>query len=196
MSNAPINFEKKPLFDDLSDCAWAVEYIERLAVLKIVNGRTERSFEPNSPVSREEFVKLMVLAAGLEVDDKVPQFPDVAPDGWYTPYVASAVNSGLVQGYPDGNFGIGYQITREEAAVMLSRMLNHSGYQLQGKSNAVVFADRNMITEFAVEAVDFCAQAGLIHGNDIGCFEPKRQITRAEASKLICGILDLLKEDR
>ena len=194
-NSIPMNTRLQPLFGDLESSAWAIEYIERLAVLHMVNGRAERVFEPESPVTREEFTKLLVLAAGLEPDEETPAFPDVVADGWYAPYVASAVKNGLVQGYPDGSFGIGQEITREEAVVLLSRTLSHGGYKMSDKSANLIFADQNEISEFAADAVALCVGAGVIQGDDAGCFAPKRQITRAETAKVICKLLDLLKED-
>ena len=48
-------------FDDLDAVPWAAESILRLAERHIVSGKSGRQFAPEDPVTREEFVKLLVL---------------------------------------------------------------------------------------------------------------------------------------
>jgi murein DD-endopeptidase MepM/ murein hydrolase activator NlpD len=50
-------------------------------------------------------------------------FPDVANDRWSTKEIKSAVQNGFMRGYPDGTFRPGQQVTREELACTLVRIM-------------------------------------------------------------------------
>lgn len=54
-------------------------------------------------------------------------FPDVANDRWSKSEIAIAVQNGLMKGYPDGTFRPGGNVSREELAVTLVRLLNMKG---------------------------------------------------------------------
>jgi murein DD-endopeptidase MepM/ murein hydrolase activator NlpD len=50
-------------------------------------------------------------------------FPDVANDRWSIEEIKSAVQNGFMRGYPDGTFRPGQQVTREELACTLVRIM-------------------------------------------------------------------------
>jgi murein DD-endopeptidase MepM/ murein hydrolase activator NlpD len=52
-------------------------------------------------------------------------FPDVANDRWSKSAIAIAVEAGIMQGYPDGTFRPAAQLSREEFAVSVVRLINY-----------------------------------------------------------------------
>ena len=170
----------KAIFTDLDDAKWAIEYIEPLAKLGHINGKTENKFCPNDNIKREEVVKILVSALGLDTSDVKASFTDVNAGAWYAPYLAAAKENGIINGNPDGSFGVNDNITREELATMIYR-----ASKLLASATDVQFADEAQIADYAKEAVSTLVAAGVINGKGDNNFAPKANATRAEASKII-----------
>ncbi len=65
---------------------------------------------------------LMLIVSSVPVfAESSTDFSDVYSGTWYYDSVKWAVNSGIVQGYPDGSFGVGRVCTENEAITMLWR---------------------------------------------------------------------------
>ena len=92
---------------------------------------------------------------------------------------------GLILGN-DGFFRPNESITREDAALIVYRWLTQKDGRLLTKK---YFSDRSSISEYAREAVEALAGAGILKGNENGVFKPKNSITRAEAAQLIYAAL-------
>lgn len=181
-------------FSDLSSVEWARESIESLAEKNIVSGKGNNLFEPMSAVTRAEFIKMLVIALGIENNAEECDFEDVPKDAWFYPYVASAVKSNLVYGITDKLFGSTENISKQDIATLLLRAGENSGIDFDD-TQAKTFKDYNDISDYAIESVEKLSAAGIITGTDTGCFEPKKSATRAEAAVMIVKFLDLL-EDR
>lgn len=185
--------EQKPVnskyFSDLNDVSWAVESINFLADEGIVSGY-EGKFEPNSPVLREEFVKMLVGAFGLMDENAVCDFDDVAADEWYAPYIASAVAAGAVNGVEENLFGTGQMISRQDLVVMLDRIMTG---ELPRVNPATSFVDADMIADYALGAVERFYIAGIVNGVGGGSFAPRQTATRAEAAKILAMVMKIEK---
>ena len=64
-------------FWDLPKSHWAFEYVADLADRGVINGYEDGSFKPEKTVSRAEWAKIMVDAAGLTVNDNSVNFIDL-----------------------------------------------------------------------------------------------------------------------
>lgn len=173
-------------FTDLASSSWAEEAVNALADKGIVSISDDNMFYPERVLTREEFVKLIVMALGIYDSSAVCGFSDVDASSWYAPYVASANNAGIVAGKGDGTFGSGESITREDMAVMLVRAAGFSHAE-----SGAVFADDAQIADYARSAVYTLRAMGIINGVSDTEFSPKGVATRAMAAKVI---YEMLKE--
>lgn len=175
---------KKEIFSDISAVEWAKSAIEYLSEKKIINGVGDGRFDPDREVTREEFVKMAVLAFEIEDGEFEADFTDVDDKSWYTPYISAAVCSGCINGYPDGSFGTGRSISREEMAVLIKRAAEHKGITL-GAEGSKEFTDFEDISLYAADILKSLYNGGVIDGNESGEFMPKMSATRAMAAKMI-----------
>ncbi|MBQ4527075.1 MAG: S-layer homology domain-containing protein [Clostridia bacterium] len=172
------------LFNDLESVSWAEDAIEYLASKGIVNGRGDKTFAPNDLVTREEFVKMLVIALGIETESAKADFADVGENDWFAPYVGAAVRDKIVSGVGDGIFGAGSYITREDMAVMAGRSAG-----IASENSNSNFADDDDISAYAIEFVNAMNEKGIITGMGDGTFMPKGNATRAQAAVIIYRIL-------
>lgn len=178
----------KPSFDDIDSVEWAKEGILALAEKGIINGKEKNIFLPNDYITREEFVKIVVMAFGFKGDSDI-KFEDVKDDAWYAPYVKTAVANKIINGVNDTEFGIGMNITRQDMATVLGRIIDEAGIKLETIQDTVSFADEEEIAEYAANYMLVLAKKGVISGTGDNRISPGENTTRAQAAKVIYFIL-------
>lgn len=172
-------------FADIEGFEWAKEGIYGLLEKGVISESEDKNFNPSANIKREEFIKMLVEAFGLKKDGAECRFNDVPSDSWFYPYVASAVESGLTSGIGDNLFGTGNSVTREEMATFIYRAMKNA----QAQDNAELFEDDDEISAYAKEAVYHIASKGIINGIGENKFAPKANATRAQAAKVIYGMV-------
>ena len=103
---------------DVSD--WAKPYVDAVVKAGAFSGNPDGTFAPKAAITREQFAAVIVRAYGFGESDKELAFADVNMLEWSKPFVAKAVELGIVNGYEDNTFKPGAQITRAEAFAMLT----------------------------------------------------------------------------
>jgi hypothetical protein len=171
-------------FTDVPASYWAYAAVAALTARGIVGGFPDGTFRPDAPVTRAQFVKMLVLATGLTPTGGALPFADVPAGAWYAPYVAAAVRAGIVQGLTPETFGPDLPVTREQLALLLARAL-----RLQG-SAALTFRDAAAIDAWAAPGVQAAVAAGLLDGFPDGTFRPLAAATRAQAAKVLALVVN------
>ena len=107
---------------------------QALAALDIMTGDENGDLNLSAPVTRAEFVKMLMAASPISVGDVtyVSPYPDVPASHWVAPYVEAAVTAGYVTGYLDGTFRPANTITLAEGVVMALRLLGYSNEDFSG----------------------------------------------------------------
>jgi len=175
-------------FSDLSDVQWAKDAIEYLKEKGIVSGVSSNTFAPLNTVKREEFIKMLVIASGKYDANADCTFADVPKDNWSYSYIASAFKSGLVNGIDEFSFGLGSEITRQDACVLLYRVIKDKATA----DNPKEFTDKSQISDYAIEAINAMSSMGLVNGTEDGSFKPQNSMTRAEAAKLLYELCQVI----
>ena len=178
--------ETVPYFNDCD--GWAKDYIEALYARGIVGGKGSHTFTPWDNITREEFVKLIVELFDLVDPDAQTSFVDVPEHAWYYTFVASAQKYGIVNGVSGNEFGVGANIKRQDMAKIISDVLQKKGIAAM-PADQTAFHDYSTIADYAKAHVLNVCGLGIISGDDTGNFSPNRFATRAEASKMIYGML-------
>ncbi|GGD88228.1 S-layer homology domain-containing protein [Paenibacillus nasutitermitis] len=85
---------------------WAENAVLHAAnLLGIINGYTDGTFKPNNPVTRAEFINMLVKAFQLKSTGDSLKFSDLDKIGkWAHEAVTAAVASNIVVGYQDDSF--------------------------------------------------------------------------------------------
>ena len=168
--------------------------IEKLAERGIINGKSENIFEPDSTMTRAEFAT--IIARGLGLSEKSSDvFKDVTAGDWFYRYVGTAYNYGIIKGVSGNEFNPYGTITREEAAVMITRAASLCGMD----TDTDVFAVRDSLAQFFdyVKASDwsqsslaFCYNKKILD-DSVMEIKPKEAVTRAEIAGMLYNMLIL-----
>ncbi len=173
-------------FSDLSQAGWARNAVDTLLGADLVAGVGPGVFDPNADLTRAQFTTLLVKADGLApVASRATPFADVAATAWYAPYVAAAYKAGLVAGISPTSFDPNGDLTREQLAVMLAKLLG-SGVP---SGNLGRFTDASSIAPWARSGVAATVGAGLMSGYPDGAFQPTGISTRVQAAAVLAQYL-------
>ncbi len=197
--DAPTNLPghpEAPFKDVTSEYSWAKASINGLRRYGIVRGDGTGLYRPGDGVRREEFLKMLLDVFGIEKKDANILFTDTDKSAWYYSTVATAFEMGIVNGYPDGRFGIGDTITRADMAVMVCRAMEKLSINLDATDEAFLFNDFTAIPEYSYSSVVKLQRAGILNGDTFGYYNPLNNVTRAEAAvvfwSLFEGVSDMI----
>lgn len=179
-------------FDDIANNS-AKEYIEALASREIINGKSDTLFEPDSSMTRAEFAAITVRSLGLASNGE-KLFADVGENDWFFPFVTAAYKYGIVSGISETEFNPYGLITREEAAVMISRAAKLCGLNTEYESSVIrdllsEFTDYMSTSDWARGSLAFCVDKKIIPIADTE-LKPKTAVTRAEIAAMLYKLLE------
>lgn len=168
---------------------FAVREITQATNIKVINGYEDGTFRPNNSISREEFIKmLMVLATNRTFD-----FESVETNykSWAGPYVTIAEMQGVIDvgAYTDET--LKQPITRLEMVLMLSKTQIKMKGIPQNQLGSLVYTDIKTLTDDEKDLLLHAVKYDLLEGMSDGTsklFEPNKNLTRGEAAAALMRI--------
>lgn len=148
----------------------------------ILNGMDYGIFAPENNTTRAEATKVLYAISDADNIAYESLFPDVPGYEWYASAITWAGKNGVVTGYEDGTFRPEDNITREEFITLLYRYLDEpqvSSGTLSG------FADASAVDSYAVKAMCWAIENGVVKGYEDNTLRPQANMTRAEMAALI-----------
>ncbi|WP_082967152.1 S-layer homology domain-containing protein [Paenibacillus oryzae] len=120
-------------FSDVPRDAWYYGWVQASVQLELAKGTSSTRFSPEKAVTRQEAAVLLVNALKQNDSDANANASTIFGDGqdiaeWAKPGVAAAYELGLIKGDGAGNFRPADSITRQEAAVLLDRVLQNEAW--------------------------------------------------------------------
>ena len=155
---------------------WAQNTINKWVDKGDISGYPDGTFRPNNMITRAEFVVLVNNAMGY-TKSGYAYFSDVPSHYWGKNAIQTGVAAGYISGDGNGIFRPNDPVTRQEAAAMISRILDLK----QNESRAYRYTDSYAISNWAKGVVGAVSEAGIMAGYPDGSFGPNKVLTRAEA---------------
>ena len=155
---------------------WAQNTINKWVDKGDISGYPDGTFRPNNMITRAEFVVLVNNAMGY-TKSGYAYFSDVPNHYWGKNAIQTGVAAGYISGDGNGIFRPNDPVTRQEAAAMISRILDLK----QNESRAYRYTDSYAISNWAKGVVGAVSEAGIMAGYPDGSFGPNKVLTRAEA---------------
>ncbi|MNO49927.1 Endoglucanase precursor [compost metagenome] len=193
-------------YSDVTNHGWARNILNALYSKGIMKNLRGDSFGTDDRVSRGEFATLLVRGLDLPLnypkdgDHSKSSFLDIGPgaqtETWSYEYIETAARAGIVTGVTEGVFSPYTPITREQAAVMISRALKLKLAANDDKLNAALaksFIDSGSMDYYSRPAIQAVSKAKIMSGaastlpgqkKPSYSFNPKGYMTRAEAGKI------------
>ncbi|MBX4150435.1 S-layer homology domain-containing protein [Paenibacillus lautus] len=107
--------------------SWAKDAVAQGVAAGIISGYKDGSFGPHKPLNRAELVAMIVRASGMNPDSEAElTFKDTKEiPKWAAPYIATAVDAGLVGGVGNNRFAPQQFATRAEAVTLIIGLLEY-----------------------------------------------------------------------
>ena len=169
------------------------EAIIGLAQRGIINGKGEGLFDPENTMTRAEFATIIVKVLGIE-QKKTSAFTDVNKSDWFYGYVGAAYDRGIINGIGDNKFNPNGTITRQEAAVMISRASGMMGLScdielMASRDILSMYIDYIKTADWAIKPLAFCISEGIINEEGLEIL-PKKEVTRAEIAQMLYNLME------
>ena len=194
-----VDYNGRPLPDDSTNNFDEVikgHWIERTAKILVQQGIVEKSnFQPDNKITKMDVIKMLVKARGMdyyypmmkEVALDQVQYSDVPQDSADFKFIHLAIRYGIIEN-DGGKFNGDAKVTREELAVMVTKLLRYEGLAKAKHIFNLSFPDKASISADLVGYVAICEGLGLIDGKNN--FRPKDAATMAEVADVIYKALN------
>ncbi|MFC4305204.1 S-layer homology domain-containing protein [Cohnella boryungensis] len=169
---------------DIAD-SWAKETISSWMERGLVNGYADGSFKPNQTITRAEVVALINRAFDIN-GGSASKFTDVRTSDWFYQDVVAATATGYLSGYQDGTFKPKAAVTRQELAVITSKLL-----KLAASESYLSFKDTEISPKWSKGAIGAVIDAKVMGGFPDRTFQPLKPATRAEVIVILDKALKL-----
>lgn len=180
-------------FDDVYTTDWYYAPVVFAYQNGLMVGTSADTFSPNDTLTRAMAVQTLYNYSGKPQTTGSAKFTDVAQDSWYYQAVTWAAENGITEGTSETTFSPEDPVTREQFVALIYRF--KSGQPTQGSLDA--FADAADVSDWAVDAVAWAVQNGIISGSkmDDGTLMllPASGATRAETAMILEHMVENIK---
>ncbi len=185
--------DKAMSFTDVKSNDWYYSSVRYAYDNGLFSGVSHDSFGPSDSMDRSMLATVLYSLDGKPAAGK-SGFADVADGAWYAGAVAWAAEHGIVSGVGGGAFTPGGTITREQLAVMLYRYAQYKGYDVSKTADLSGYADRDKLSDWAAQAVQWACGSGLMAGRSAAQLAPEGTLTRAEAATMLKAFCENVKK--
>jgi len=155
----------------------------------------EQKFDPTRTVSRNEFIKDLVLLFFAIDEQAEANFTDVNQSSPYYLYISSGQQREIVKGFRDGTFGGEQNVTIAQMLSLAGRTLaDEKGLSYPDNIDELLqFIDIHSVDAGMKPEIALAIQYGLFSQG--GLLEPNRPITNIEAVEILYKLTRLLYDD-
>jgi hypothetical protein len=167
------------------------DYVNCMAAYGITIGYPDGSFRPGLSVNRQQMA-LFIARYVSQAEDGDIDIPN-APNSGYpdrnaaTPEGRQAIDfltqRGVVEGYPDGTYRPGNDVTRAQMASFIARAMEAVGADLP-EGDDDTFDDVDAADTHS-DNINALAEAGIVRGYGDGTYRPGNPVTRQQMSQFI-----------
>ena len=173
-------------FLDVAEGSWYYDAVSYVYEHGLMTGTSGTAFAPDANLTRAMMATVLWAMEGSPVVNYAMTYTDVSGGAWYAEAVRWATSEGVVSGVGDNRFDPDAPITREQMAVMLYAYAAHKGYDTDHNSaEARTFHDYDAISGWALTAMEWAVDAGLIGGKPGNILDPAGTATRAEVATIL-----------
>ncbi|MTD30139.1 S-layer homology domain-containing protein [Planomicrobium sp. YIM 101495] len=139
-------------------------------------------FGVNKLITREEAAVMIAKSLGLDGKPTNTKFKDVNASSPWSGYINSAVQAGIISGYPDGSYKPKEIVTRGQMAIFLSRAFNLT----QESSKTFKDISPNMAAYPYIKRI---VAANITVGNLDGTYKPNDKLTKGQLTAFLARAL-------
>lgn len=180
-------------FADVKETDWYASAVDFAAGHGLYNGTGADAFSPKASMSRAMLATVLYRLEGTPIAavDALTQFADGSTvTDWAKDGMSWAVTQKILAGTDGGALAGDENITREQLAVMLVRYAKVCG--LENKSTNTAAVAGQGVSGWAVDAMAWAVEMGLLKGDENGVLHPQNAASRAEVAIILQRFVTVL----
>ena len=152
---------------------WATDSIVKAVNAGLFNGTSDNTFSPEAKMTRAQLMTVLARLAGVDT---------TVGATWYEKGMEWSKENGISDGSnPSKN------ITRQELVTMLYRFAGEPATN----GSLANFTDASSVSNYAVDAMKWAVENGIINGMGDGTLAPQGEATRAQMAKILMFFIEL-----
>lgn len=176
-------------FNDITAGYIFFEEVEYLSSEQMITGFKDGTFKADHVVTRAQAAIMIGRALDLNGDPKNTKFKDVMANVTGSGYIASAVEKGIITGFPDNTYRPNEPVTRGQMAIFLNRAFTLE----KGQSNRFKDVSPNMA---ACQSILNVTATGIANGYPDRTYRPDTSVTRGQFSAFMARTLNPVFRER
>ena len=172
------------LYSDVQTGDWYYEDVKYASEKGLMNGTGDGLFSPYEETTRGMIVTILWRLDG-EQKESGASFGDVDDDAYYHDAVVWAAGHDIVTGYDVDTFGPDDAATREQMMSIIYRYAEYKGYDISQRASLDDYSDRETISGYAVEAVQWCCFNDIISGTSEDQISPHDFVQRCQVAAIL-----------
>lgn len=165
------------IYTDNSYSKWAEESIKKSIELELVTENLQSKY--TDKITRQEFCQLAVQTYIVKTGNKIDMSVKTPFTDVDDAYITTAYNLNIISGVGNNKFAPDNNITRQEAAVMLSNLANVLNVPIT--KNNEKYVDEKYFAVWAKESIYNVSGSGIMVGTEPNKFSPWMNYTREQA---------------
>lgn len=180
-------------FEDIAMDKWYHEAVDYAVEHEYMNGTGATTFSPFSATTRGQMVTVLYRMAGSpEVEGKLP-FVDVPQNKYYTNAVTWALENNITTGVTETRFAPNASVTREQMVTFFARYAEYKGQTVKAAGDLSTFTDAASVSNYAVPAMTWAVENGLVVGVGDNQLAPTHVTNRAQFATILMRFCELQK---
>ena len=171
-------------FLDVDLDQWYHEPIDFVVSQGLMQGIGGNRFQPDANMTRGQLVTVLHRLAGEPSATAKAPFSDVTAEKYYSEAVAWAYENEIAMGMTSDRFVPNGPVTREQAATFLARYASWSGVEVKVSGDLNGYTDASSVSPYALEAMTWAVENGIIQGVTDTSLAPRGTATRAQVATI------------
>ncbi|WP_191991934.1 S-layer homology domain-containing protein [Bacillus aerolatus] len=181
-------FAQAATFKDVPDSHRFFDDIDFLSDIEIITGYPDGTFKPDQAVTRAQAAILIGKTFDLDGEKRKTPFADVSSSNTASGYITSAVEEGIISGFPDKTFRPNQTVTRAQMAIILAK-----AFELTDEAE-VEFTDVSP-SSAAYPYIKKIVSTEITYGYEDGTFKPNNPVTRGQFAAFLSRALSYFTTD-
>ncbi|HEY9061923.1 MAG TPA: bacterial Ig-like domain-containing protein [Pseudobacteroides sp.] len=179
-------------FSDVTSNAWYSDAVSFASSRGITVGNGNGKFEPESKLTRGQFIVMVMRAYNLKPDENWTENFKDAGNTYYSGYLSSAKRLGITNGIGNDLYAPNKEITRQEMFSMLYNILKKIEQlpAISDGENIERFGDSGNIATWAKEAMTLFVNNGIINSSNVK-LNPQDLTNRAQMAQVIYNLSNM-----
>ncbi len=172
-------------FKDVNSEAWYHDGIDYVVEQGYMEGMPGGVFAPEGKTTRAMLMQVLYRMAGAPAVEGDLPFADVASNAWFHEAILWAYQNEIAKGITETAFEPDTNVTREQIAVFFRRFAQYCGLNVACNGDLADFRDAAAVGAYAVEAMEWAVEHGIIQGMPGNLLAPTDAATRAQIATML-----------